>query len=324
MDEKRVEGYRHFIKKIWNAARFALPHLTGDAVRINRKSLTLPDRWILSRLRHTVAAVADGLDEYRFNDAAGALYRFTWHEFCDWYLEAAKPALYGDAGKRRQVQARQVLDRVLKEILVLLHPFAPFVSEEIWHKLPGHAGSIMTATFPDLADDYTVTIISDPEAEVEMDRVIGVISAVRNIRGEMNIPLSRKLDITVHTANKETRKMLADSTDMIIRLARLDRLTVTTADDRPETAATAVVTDATVYVSLAGVIDFSREIPRLEKAINKINGEIVGLEKKLNNPNYLKKAPAEVVAKTREKHAGLMDKQRKLEANLSRIRSFAS
>jgi valyl-tRNA synthetase len=324
MDEKRVEGYRHFINKIWNAARFALPHLTDDTPRINRKVLALPDRWILSRLNHAVMAVADGLNEYRFNDAAGALYRFIWHEFCDWYLEAVKPALYGDAGEKRQTQASQVMGRVLKESLVLLHPFAPFVSEEIWHKLPGHTGSIMTAVFPDQVDDYADTIRSDSGAEAEMDRVIGVISAVRNIRGEMNIPLSRKLDVTIHAVAGETREMLTANTGMIIRLARLDRLKVTDAGNRPETSATAIVADATVYVSLAGVIDFSEEIPRLERAIKKIDGEMIGLEKKLDNPNYTEKAPAEVVAKTREKHAGLLDKRRKLETNLSRIRSFAA
>jgi valyl-tRNA synthetase len=324
MDEKRVEGYRHFINKIWNAARFALPHLTDDTPRINCKVLALPDRWILSRLNHAVMAVADGLNEYRFNDAAGALYRFIWHEFCDWYLEAVKPALYGDAGEKRQTQASQVMGRVLKESLVLLHPFAPFVSEEIWHKLPGHTGSIMTAVFPDQVDDYADTIRSDSGAEAEMDRVIGVISAVRNIRGEMNIPLSRKLDVTIHAVAGETREMLTANTGMIIRLARLDRLKVTDAGNRPETSATAIVADATVYVSLAGVIDFSEEIPRLERAIKKIDGEMIGLEKKLDNPNYTEKAPAEVVAKTREKHAGLLGKRRKLETNLSRIRSFAA
>ena len=322
MDEKRVEGYRHFINKIWNAARFALMHLKKDERPIDRRDLNLPHRWILSRLNNVTAEVSAGLDEYRFNDAAGALYRFIWHELCDWYLEAVKPALYGDAGDRGQTATQQVLGRVLRDTLVLLHPFAPFISEEIWQKLPNRSGSIMKATFPDVAKDYSETVVSDPEAEAEMDLVIGIISAVRNIRGEMNIPPASMLNVMIQSGKAATRSDIENNQDMIIKLAALESLSVKLPGDRPDTTATGVVADATLYVSLAGVIDFSQEIPRLEKAIDKIDKEKAGLEKKLDNPNYIEKAPADVVAKTREKHAGLMDKRRKLDANLSRIRSF--
>ncbi|MEA3232164.1 MAG: valine--tRNA ligase, partial [Thermodesulfobacteriota bacterium] len=324
MDEKRVEGYRHFINKIWNAARFALMHLKKDQTPIDRGELTLPDRWILSRLNNVTTEVSNGLGEYRFNDAAGALYRFIWHELCDWYLEAVKPALYGNAGDKRQAVTQQVLARVLKDTLVLLHPFAPFISEEIWHKLPNRNGSIMKAVFPDMATDYAETVVPDPEAEAEMDLVTGIISAVRNIRGEMNIPPSSKLNVVIQSGKATTRTDIERNREMIIKLAMLKSLAVEPPGDRPDAAATAVVADATLYVSLAGVIDFAREIPRLEKAIAKIDREMAGLGKKLDNPDYIEKAPAAVVAKTREKHAGLMDKRRKLEANLSRIRSFTT
>ena len=324
MDEKRVEGYRHFINKIWNAARFALMHLKKDERPIDRRDLTLPDRWILSRLNNVTAEVSTGLDEYRFNDAAGALYRFIWHELCDWYLEAVKPALYGDAGDKGQTATQQVLGRVLRDTLVLLHPFAPFISEEIWQKLPNRSGSIMKATFPDVAKDYSETVASDPEVEAEMDLVIGIISAVRNIRGEMNIPPASKLNVMIQSGEAATRSDIENNQDMITKLAALESLSVKLPGDRPDTAATAVVADATLYVSLAGVIDFNQEIPRLEKAIDKIDKEMAGLGKKLDNPNYIEKAPADVVAKTRDKHAGLMDKRRKLDANLSRIRSFTA
>jgi len=324
MDEKRVEGYRHFINKIWNAARFALMHLKKDERPIDRRDLTLPDRWILSRLNNVTAEVSTGLDEYRFNDAAGALYRFIWHELCDWYLEAVKPALYGDAGDKGQTATQQVLGRVLRDTLVLLHPFAPFISEEVWQKLPNRSGSIMKATFPDVAKDYSETVASDPEVEAEMDLVIGIISAVRNIRGEMNIPPASKLNVMIQSGEAATRSDIENNQDMITKLAALESLSVKLPGDRPDTAATAVVADATLYVSLAGVIDFNQEIPRLEKAIDKIDKEMAGLGKKLDNPNYIEKAPADVVAKTRDKHAGLMDKRRKLDANLSRIRSFTA
>ncbi len=323
MDEKRVEGYRHFINKIWNAARFALMHIQEASGAIDRKDLGLTDRWILSRLNHVTGEVSVALDEYRFNDAAGALYRFIWHELCDWYLEAVKPTLYGDAGDKRQLVTRQVLARVLRDALVLLHPFAPFVSEEIWQKLPNQHGSIMKAVFPDMASDYAQIVVSDSEAEAEMAVVTGIIGAVRNIRGEMNIPPSRKLTVVAQSGKAATRGDIEKNQEMIVELSTLESLTVEPPGDRPAASATAVVDDTTVYVSLAGVIDFSHEIPRLEKAIKKISGEMVGLEKKLDNPNYIEKAPDEVVAKTRGKHAALMDKRRKLETNLSRIRSFA-
>ncbi|RUA00999.1 MAG: valine--tRNA ligase [Deltaproteobacteria bacterium] len=326
MDEKRVGGYRNFINKIWNAARFALMHIgsVDGKAPILREDLALPDRWILSRLNRVTAAVSVALDEYRFNDAAGALYRFIWHELCDWYLEAVKPTLYGDAGDARQTAARQVLARVLRDSLVLLHPFAPFISEEIWHKLPNREGSIMRAVYPDMAADYTQTVASDPEAEKEMELVTGIIGAVRNIRGEMNIPPSSKLAVEIQSEDEGTRVDIKKNKGMIVELAMLKSLATGPHGDRPETAATAVVGDATLYVSLAGAIDFSQEISRLEKAIRKIDGTMAGLEKKLNNANYTEKAPAEVVARTREKHAGLEDKHRKLEANLARIRSLAS
>jgi len=334
MDEKRVDGYRHFINKIWNAARFALMHIQkdpalaggadGNGQAVDRDELSLIDRWILSRLHNVTGAVAVALDEYRFNDAAGALYRFIWHELCDWYLEAVKPVLYGKAGEKQQSDSRRVLARVLKDALVLLHPFAPFVSEEIWHKLPNAGGSIMAAVFPDMASDYATVVVPDPRAEAEMDLVSGIIGAVRNIRGEMNIPPAGKLAVAIQSSDAAVRADVEKNQAMIVDLAVLKQFTVSAPGERPGAAATAVVAGVTVYVSLAGAIDFAREIPRLEKAVKKLDGEISGLEKKLNNPNYTGKAPADVVAKTLEKHAGLQDKRQKLEANLTRIRALSS
>ncbi len=321
MDEKRVEGYRHFINKIWNAARFALMHIDAEQTPIERKNLNLPDRWILSRLNSVTADVGNGLDEYRFNDAAGSLYRFIWHELCDWYLEAIKPALYGDAGEKQKAVTRQVLANVLKDTLILLHPFAPFVSEEIWHKLPQTQGSVMCAVFPDATGDGVVA--RDPGAEVEMDLITGIISAVRNIRGEMNISPAVKLHTVIQSDDDPTLDRLTRNQDLITELARLKALTVETVGKRPETAAVAVVAEVTLYVSLAGVIDFDKEISRLEKAVAKIDKEMMGLTKKLDNPSYVEKAPADIVAKSRDKHADLMARQQKLVDNLDRIRSLA-
>jgi len=207
MSEKRVEGYRNFINKIWNAARFSLTYITQSYKNITTEPLSLVDRWILSRLYRVSEKVSQGLDGYRFNDAAGALYKFVWHEFCDWYLEAIKPTLYGKEGQSRQQATLSVLWRVLHDTLVLLHPFVPFITEEIWHKLPGTQGSIMNAAFP-LYSDNDVGIQRDEEAESHMSLISGIITGIRNIRGEMNISPSLSLAVSAHSQNESTNKTI--------------------------------------------------------------------------------------------------------------------
>jgi valyl-tRNA synthetase len=326
MDEKRVEGYRFFVNKIWNAARFALMHLQSaevDEQPIDPDKLDLPDRWILSRLADVIDQVAGALNNYHFNVAAGTLYQFIWHELCDWYLEMIKPVLYGDAGPEQQAVTRQVMARVLRDTLVLLHPFAPFVSEEIWHRLPGTQESIMRAAFPNRSDDYGTTVARDTPVEEKMALVTGAISGVRNVRGEMNIAPSQPLEVSVHSPTAATRQVLRDQQALIVNLARCGQLHINEGGQKPHAAAAAVVADATLYVSLAGVVDFDKEIKRLEKALTKLDKETLGFAKKLENPNYVQKAPAEVVAATRERFEAAQTKQAKLTANLERIREVA-
>lgn len=205
MSEKRVEGYRHFVNKLWNAARFALMHIPNSNFEFqvsSFKPLSLPDRWILSRLGKATETVAENLDTYKFNDAAGAVYQFVWHEFCDWYLEAIKPVLYGNEGQEKKDATTRVLWRVLRDTLVLLHPFMPFVTEEIWHKLPGTEGSVMKAVFPSDTPD-AADVAYNAEAESEMELVIGIITGIRNIRGEMNISPSLALEVLVQSQDKK-------------------------------------------------------------------------------------------------------------------------
>ncbi len=324
MSEQRVEGYGHFINKLWNAARFALMHLDEkpDAYgKIDPARLSLPDRWILARLNKVTRQVSQALDEYKFNEAAGAAYQFVWHEFCDWYLEAAKPALYDDENVPSQSAARQVLWIVLRDILLLLHPFAPFVTEEIWDKMPGTRGSIMQATYPE-PDNY----LADPEnlaqAEDEMAFVMEIITGIRNIRGEMNISPSMKLEVNV-TSHQETLRQVAETHKaIIVNLARLTSLQVQDGDERSPTAATAIVTDATILVELKGVVDFAQEAQRLEKGIGKLDKELSGIEKKLGNQGFLAKAPDKVVAEVRSKQALLSEKRDKLTATLEKVQSF--
>jgi len=321
MSEKRIEGYRHFVNKLWNAARFALMHIDQPYEEINFKTLSLPDRWILSRLSRATQAVAEALDSYRFNDAASEVYNFVWHEFCDWYLEAIKPALYEKEGPEKRETTLGVLWRVMHDTLIVLHPFMPFVTEEIWHKMPGTRGSVMRAAFP--TDGKSLPEIRVEKAtESEMNLLIELISAVRNIRGEMNISPSVNLTATVQTGNSKIKSVIERHREIIVNLAKLNAFSVNESAARPKSSATAVVGKATLFVPLEGVIDFKKETMRLEKEMNKLIKELKAVSKKLDNENFLNKAPRDVVEQVQTKHAGLEEKQQKLQSHLERIRAF--
>ncbi|MEW6673038.1 MAG: valine--tRNA ligase [Thermodesulfobacteriota bacterium] len=321
MSEKRVEGYRHFINKLWNAARFALMHIQGENSRIDHRHLSLPDRWILSRLRRVTTSVAQALNGYRFNDAAGDLYQFVWHEFCDWYLEAIKPTLYNENDPKQKETTIAVMEHVLHDTLILLHPFIPFVTEEIWHKLPGTTGSLLKAAFP-APDDTAARSTPDPEAEAIMTLLMNIITGIRNIRGEMNIPPSLDLTAAVHLQDPAVLEAVRTHQGIIINLAKLGSLSIDRTAQKPRASATAIVDRATIFVSLEGIIDFAKEVQRLEKEISKLNSEFNTVAKKLNNQDFLSKAPEEVVAKVREKHKAFSDKQQKLLSHLEKVKSM--
>jgi valyl-tRNA synthetase len=320
MSEKRVEGYRHFINKIWNAARFSFMHIDKAYEDIPYESLSLVDRWILSRLYRVAVSVSESLDAYRFNDAAGVLYNFVWHEFCDWYLEAVKPTLYGKMGTDRKEATLGVLWRVLHDTLILLHPFIPFVTEEIWNKLPGAKGSIMKSTFP--LDKGDIGLYQDAQAESTMSLISGIITGIRNIRGEMNISPSLTLTVSVHSPQASTRKIVTEYKEMIMNLARLESLSMENSGRRPKGSATSVVENTTIFVHLEGVIDFTQEIHRLDKEISKLANELDMATKKLRNEDFLHKAPKDVVEKVKRRYDNLMEKQRKLQNNLDKIREL--
>jgi valyl-tRNA synthetase len=321
MSEKRVAGYRNFVNKLWNATRLALMHLDRGFPEIAAANRSLPDRWILSRLSRVRTSVREALDGYHFNDAASALYQFVWHEFCDWYLEAVKPILYGHEGEEHQAATLSVLWNVMRETLLLLHPFVPFVTEEIWHRLPGTEGSIMQASLDDGSPGQR--LLPDPEAEARMDRVVGVITAIRNIRGEMNIQPGMALAAAVQSESADVRATLKAHQGLVNTLARLKTFEVSQPGERPKTAATAIVPDATVFVSLEGIIDFAAEKARLEKEIQKVIKELNAVSRKLSNEDFLGKAPADVVEKVRGQHAELVEKEGKLQANLERVAALA-
>jgi valyl-tRNA synthetase len=316
MSEERIEGYKYFINKIWNATRFSMMNLEdfkADAA-VQPGDLSLADRWILSRLERTVADVVHGLDEYRYNDAAAALYQFVWHELCDWYLELIKPVLYGDrdaAGKRA---AQRTLLSVLTTSLKLLHPFMPFLTEEIWQHLVADGTSVMVSEFPKADPDRF-----DPEAEAKMGLIMEVVTRIRNIRGEMNVAPSLKLKVTLAVQDRDLTAVLEDGRVTITNLANLEALTITDRAEEPKGAATALAGPVHVYVFLAGVIDIAGERARLAKEIARIEKDMAVVARKLANPEFLAKAAEDIVTKEREKSRVFGEKRSALEAALSRL-----
>ncbi len=318
LSEERIEGYRHFVNKIWNASRFTLMNLAGVKVGGELpEPKSLADRWMLSRLQEIIHQVNEALDSYHFNEAASVIYQFTWHEFCDWYLEMIKPALYGNDEKERQ-KAQQFLIHGLSAILRLLHPFMPYVTEELWHHLPNTEGSIMMAEFPRRDES-----LMDRQAEREMAIIMDVTTAFRNIRGEMNIAPGAQVDAMVFGPESLT-SLVKVHAHYIEDLARLSTLWVHGDGERPRVAASAVVRELELFVPLEGVLDFKEESRRLQKEISKLEPEMSRSQKKLANKQFLTRAPADVVAKEKEKFERLGGKLNKLQKQLERLMKISA
>ncbi len=306
ISDERVEGYRNFANKLWNAARLVLSNLDGYDPAGDTGPAGLPGRWIQSRLQATITSVRAALETYRFNDAAGAIYHFLWNDFCDWYLEIAKGSLYraGSPAERNRVQ--HTLVTVLETTLRLLHPFMPFITEELWQRLPHEGESIVVASYPRVAAAAVA-----PDAEREMAVLVQVITAVRNIRGEMRVAPGATLDVRLRPA-PEHAEVLGGHRALVEALARC-RLTLDPGATRPPGTALAVVGRSELYVMLAGVVDFAGERVRLEKEIRRATEQIAFFEAKLGRPDFVERAPAEVVTKERER----LDEQRRLLAKLT-------
>ncbi len=314
LSEERIEGYKHFVNKIWNAARLLLMNLDGfkGPVWVPEKVTGLAHRWILSRLQRVAAESAESLDSYLFNQYAQALYQFLWHEYCDWYLEIVKPDFYGeDAGAG--ALARSVAATVLEKVLILLHPVMPFITEELWHKLPQTSGSIMKASFPEAQAHWI-----DLEAEEQMETLMAVIVAIRNIRGEMNVSPALKVEVVCLCEHGSQPGLLKEHERTIADLGKVSTLTVARAGEvkKPKYAAGAVVHNVEVFVVLKDILDFESESNRLQKELGKLEKEFGLTHRKLSNDDFLQKAPQEVIEKEREKNAQLGKKMEKLNHRL--------
>lgn len=300
LSEERIAGYRNFINKIWNAARFSLMNLKDcKPPSIDKSSITLADRWIMTRMGEVAEELSGHLDDYRFNDAAGTCYQFVWHEFCDWYLEMAKLELYSKDQKRKEV-AHSVLQILLSGVVRLLHPFVPFITEEIWYRLPYTEGSIMVAQFP-----QPLEFIYDDESIKEMDLLKEVITGIRNIRGEMNVPPKKDVKIVIDAKGSREREIFENNLAYITSLAKVESIAIVSGTEKPEWSATYVFGDVQVHVLLKGLINYEDERNRIYKEIKKIEHEMDLSGRKLANKDFLNQAPSHIVENVKEK-AGLM------------------
>jgi len=324
LSEARTEGYRHFVNKIWNASRFTLMNLdvsAGEGQELSdRASYDLADRWIRGRLNHAIRACERSLEDYRFDEAAHTLYQFVWHEFCDWYVELAKLSLFQEEDPTRKRLTRETLAYVLDATLRLLHPFMPFVTEEIWQQLPidKRDGSIMGASLPKPDERFD----EDPVAD-EMNLVIDVITALRNIRGEMNVPPPEEIAAILRVKDAVTWTRLERNGPFVKALAKVGDLRVGGDIEKGTHYAIAMVRDVEIFVPM----DRSRmeeEAKRLQKELLKIERDITFTLKKLSNDQFLAKAPVEVVNEEQEKAAQYRSRREKLEESLRKIKEALS
>ncbi|MFD3302324.1 valine--tRNA ligase [Aquipseudomonas alcaligenes] len=304
-DMGRVEGYRNFCNKLWNAANFVIENTDGQDTGVNGEAVDLSpvDRWIISALQRCEQDVTRHLDAFRFDMAAQALYEFIWDEYCAWYLELVKPVLWDEnAPIERQRGTRRTLVRVLEVILRLAHPFMPFITEEIWQRIKAQAGkdgaTIMLQAWP-VANESRI----DAAAEGDIEWVKQLMLGVRQIRGEMKISMAKRIDIIVQNASAEDLRRLADFEPLLSKLAKLESVRVLEASEEAPMSATALVGEMQVLVPMAGLIDKDAELARLDKEIQRLQGEVQRVGGKLANEGFVAKAPAEVLDKERAKLA---------------------
>jgi valyl-tRNA synthetase len=304
-DMGRVEGYRNFCNKLWNAANFVIENTDNQDTGINGEAVELSpvDRWIISALQRTEADVTRHLDAFRFDLAAQTLYEFIWDEYCAWYLELVKPVLWDEnAPIERQRGTRRTLVRVLEVILRLAHPFMPFITEEIWQRIKAQAGvqgeTLMLQPWP-VANESRI----DAAAEGDIEWVKQLMLGVRQIRGEMKISMAKRIDIIVANASAEDLRRLADFEPLLSKLAKLESVRVLAAGEEAPMSATTLVGEMEVLVPMAGLIDKDAELARLDKEVARLEGEVKRVGGKLANEGFVAKAPAEVLEKERAKLA---------------------
>ncbi len=310
--EDRVEGYRHFVNKLWNAARFIL--LNAEDVplpeEIDGQKLDIGSRWILSRLSFAAEDIDRSLADFRFNDAAGSIYQFIWHELCDWYIEMVKPVLYDESADRLPV--KQCLLYILESTLRLLHPFMPFVTEEIWQNMPHKGESIVTAEYPR-------NLIREDRAEEHMSIIMEAVAGIRTIRGELNLSPNLQLKAHIKTLSEDAGDILSGNLTYLNKLAKADIVEIGSGVKKIKGSSVAVRNHVEVYVPLEGLLDLDLEIERLRKEEAKVEESLIFLNKKLLSDNFMKKAPQEVIAKEKDKFEECLKRKERILVNLKKM-----
>ena len=325
-DMNRLEGYRNFCNKLWNASRFVLMNAEGKDCGFvsvdgnGEKELSLADRWILAEYNNTVAAFRQALDNYRFDLAANILYEFTWNQFCDWYLELTKP-VFNSGSEAQQRGTRHTLLTVLESLLRLAHPIIPFITEEIWQRAKGLVGvkgdTIMLQPFP----SYDATL-EDQTALAEIEWLKEIIVNVRNIRAEKNIAPSKALDLLLRNLSKDEAACLAKNRTLLQNMAKLDSIQLLSKGEAAPLSVARLIGANELLVPMAGFIDKTAELARLNKEIERFHGEIARIENKLSNESFVVKAPAAVIDKERSKMAEYQDGLEKLKAQYLSIEAL--
>ncbi|MFQ5480532.1 MAG: valine--tRNA ligase, partial [Thermodesulfobacteriota bacterium] len=317
---ERIEGYRNFCNKLWNLTRFTLMNIDGTVAPLTGETpLSDADKWILTRLSHTVAGVTEALESYRFDEAARLQYGFVWHELCDWYVELSKKELRGEGAEGRKAVCLTVLTSVLRDTVKLLHPFMPFITEEIHSFLPGESGSLLAETYPEAGARF------DEEAR-GMELVMGLIKAVRNIKTEMNVTIKTPVTVYCFSRDKSSREALLNGLNYIENLAGVKEFLISETGTAPANSISGKAgegeTFVEIFVPMKGLVDVEVEGRRLNKALEKVNKKYVSLEKKLSNKAFLEKAPPEIVKKEKTELEGLRIDKASIEAGLERLKTL--
>lgn len=314
---EKVESTWNFANKIWNASRFALMNMNGltfDEIDLSGEK-SVADKWILTRLNETIETVTRLSDRYEFGEVGRVLYNFIWDDFCDWYIEMAKLPLYGENEAAKKT-TRSVLAYVLDNTMRLLHPFMPFITEEIWQNLPHQGESITVAEWPTVNQE-----LMDTEAAAEMKLLVEIIRSVRNIRAEVNTPLSKKINMFLKAKDAKIVAALENNRGYLVRFCNPDELHIGTDLNTPEKAMTAVVTGVEIILPLAGLINIDEEIARLQKEWDKLNNEVERVQKKLSNEGFVAKAPEKVIAEERAKEQDYLEKRAAVEARMNELKN---
>ncbi|KZE43555.1 valine--tRNA ligase [Rossellomorea marisflavi] len=314
---EKVESVWNFANKIWNASRFALMNMDGmtyDEIDLSGEK-SVADKWILTRLNETIETVTRLADKYEFGEVGRILYNFIWDDFCDWYIEMAKLPLYGEDEAAKKT-TRSILAYVLDNTMRLLHPFMPFITEEIWQNLPHEGESITVAAWPEVDSSLT-----DDAAAEEMKLLVDIIRAVRNIRAEVNTPMSKQIKLMLKAKDEETLAVLQKNAAYIERFCNPESLELSTDASAPEKAMTAVVTGVELFLPLAGLINIDEEIARLEKELDKWTKEVSRVQGKLSNERFVSKAPQKVVDEEKAKEQDYLEKQATVKARIEELKT---